>query len=156
MVSFLFDSYIFSCPKYRIFVIEDLFIRIKISYVCIAVIQFKNWYFLLKLHSFFENHNSVKLCRSIWFHYNSKGRFTRYDFVSCDEPTTGLRHDLRLVCTSEKCRSILKHVLKRCGNRKSCRRPAVSLSQATLIVPCKSALTALKTKARLVWCCIKL
>ena len=64
-------------------------------------------------------------------------------FVSCDKLTTGLRHDLRLVCTSEKCRSILKHVLKRCGNRKSCRRPAVSLSHATKIVPCKSALTIL-------------
>ena len=61
-------------------------------------------------------------------------------FVSCDKLTTGLGHDLRLVCTSEKCRSILKHVLKRCGNRKSCRRPAVSLSHATKIVPCKSAL----------------
>ena len=38
--------------------------------------------------------------------------------------TTGPRHDLRLLCTS-------KHVLKRCDNRKSCRRP---------VVPCKSAL----------------
>ena len=33
----------------------------------------------------------------------------------------------------------LKHVLKRCDNRKSCRGPAVSLSHATKIVPCKSA-----------------
>ena len=31
----------------------------------------------------------------------------------------------------KKCRSILKHVLKRCDNRKSCRRPLVSLSHAT-------------------------
>ena len=31
----------------------------------------------------------------------------------------------------KKCRSILKHVLKRCDNRKSCRRPVVSLSHAT-------------------------
>ena len=54
--------------------------------------------------------------------------------------TTGPRHDLRLLCTSEKCRSILKHFLKRCDNRKSCRRPVVSLSHATKIVPCKSAL----------------
>ena len=30
-----------------------------------------------------------------------------------------------------KCRSILKHVLKRCDNRKSCRRPVVSLSHAS-------------------------
>ena len=52
-------------------------------------------------------------------------------FVSCDKLTTGLRHDLRLGCTSEKCRSILKHVLKRCSNRKSCRRPAVSLSHGS-------------------------
>ena len=61
-------------------------------------------------------------------------------FVSCDKLRTGLRHDLRLVCTSEKCRSILKHVLKRYGNRKSCRRPAVSLSHVTKILTCKSAL----------------
>ena len=38
------------------------------------------------------------------------------------------------------CRSVSKHVLKRCGNPKSCRRPAVSLSHATKIIPCKSAL----------------
>ena len=46
---------------------------------------------------------------------------------------TSLRqaYDLRLGCTSEKCRSILKHVLKRCSNRKSCRRPAVSLSHGS-------------------------
>ena len=31
----------------------------------------------------------------------------------------------------KKCRSILKHVLKRSDNRKSCRRPVVSLSHAT-------------------------
>ena len=31
----------------------------------------------------------------------------------------------------KKCRSILKHVLNRCDNRKSCRRPVVSLSHAT-------------------------
>ena len=54
---------------------------------------------------------------------------------------TGLRHDLRLACTSENYRSVLKQVLKRCDNRKSCRRPVVSLSHAIKIVPCKSALT---------------
>ena len=53
-------------------------------------------------------------------------------FVSSDKLTTGLQHDLRLVCRSEKCRSILKHVLKCCGNCKSCRRPAVSLSALTM------------------------
>ena len=63
-------------------------------------------------------------------------------FVSCDKLTTGLRHDLRLVCTSKKCRSILKHILKRCGNRKSCRKPVVSFSHETKIVPCKSALSS--------------
>ena len=57
-------------------------------------------------------------------------------FVSCDKLTTGLRHDLRLVCTSKKCRSILKHVLKRYSNRKL----SVSVSHATKIVTCKSAL----------------
>ena len=35
-------------------------------------------------------------------------------------------------CVRQKtCRSILKHVLKRCDNRKSYRRPVVSLSHAT-------------------------
>ena len=71
-----------------------------------------------------------------------KGRFTRYDFVACDN---GLRqaHDMIYDCCvrQKKCRSILKHVLKRCDNRKSCRRSVVSLSHATKIVPCKSALT---------------
>ena len=60
------------------------------------------------------------------------GRFTRYDFVACDN---GLRqaHDMIYDCfvRQKKCRSILKHVLKRCDNRKSCRRPVVSLSHAT-------------------------
>ena len=53
-------------------------------------------------------------------------------FVACDN---GLRqaHDMIYDCClrQKKCRSILKHVLKCCGNRKSCRRP---------VVPCKSAL----------------
>ena len=50
---------------------------------------------------------------------NAKGRFTRYDFVACDN---GLRqaHDMIYDCCVrlQKCRSILKHVLKRCDNRK--------------------------------------
>ena len=61
-----------------------------------------------------------------------KGRFTRYDFVACDN---GLRqaHDMIYDCCvrQKKCRSILKHALKRCDNRKSCRKPVVSLSHAT-------------------------
>ena len=40
---------------------------------------------------------------------------------------------------------ILKHVLKCCGNRKLCHRPAVRLSRATKIVPCKSDLLK-------IWC----
>ena len=44
----------------------------------------------------------------------------------------------------KKCRSILKHVLKRCGNRKSCRRPVVMLVACDKIVSCKSALTVLR------------
>ena len=60
------------------------------------------------------------------------GRFTWHDFVACDN---GLRqaHDMIYDCCvrQKKCRSILKHVLKRCDNRKSCRRPVVSLSHAT-------------------------
>ena len=55
--------------------------------------------------------------------------------------TTG--YDMIYDCCvrQKKCRSILKHVLKRCDNRKSCRRPVASLPHATKIVPCKSALT---------------
>ena len=62
-------------------------------------------------------------------------------FVACDN---GLRqaNDMIYDCfvRQEKCRSILKHVLKRYDNRKSCLRPVVSLSHATKIAPCKSAL----------------
>ena len=62
-------------------------------------------------------------------------------FVACDN---GLRqaHDMTYDCCvrQKKCRSSLKHVLKRCDSRKSCRRPVVSLSRATKTVPCKSAL----------------
>ena len=47
-------------------------------------------------------------------------------FVACDKLTTGLQ----LVCDcrvrQKKCRSILKNVLKRCDNRKSCRRPVLT------------------------------
>jgi len=71
-----------------------------------------------------------------------KGRFTRYDFCRMRQRlTAGPRHNLRLLCRSKKCRSILKHVLTRCDNYKSRRRPVVRLSHATKIVPCKSALT---------------
>ena len=53
-------------------------------------------------------------------------------FVACDK---GLRqaHDMIYDCCvrQKKCRSILKHGLKPCDNRKSCRRPVVSLSHAT-------------------------
>ena len=59
---------------------------------------------------------------------DSKGRFTRYDFVACGN---GLRqaHDMIYDCCvrQKKCRSILKHGLKRCGNRKSYRRPVMKL-----------------------------
>ena len=55
--------------------------------------------------------NVLKSCR--------KGRFTRYDFFACDN---GLRqaHDMIYDCCVrlQKCRSILKHILKRCDNRK--------------------------------------
>ena len=61
-----------------------------------------------------------------------KGRFTRYDFVACDN-SLRQAHDMIYDCCvcQKKCRSILKHVLKCCDNRKSCRRPVVSLSHAT-------------------------
>ena len=64
-------------------------------------------------------------------------------FVACDN---GLRqaHDMIHDCcvSQKKYRSILKHILKRCDNRKSCRKPVVSLLLATKIVPCKLALRA--------------
>ena len=43
---------------------------------------------------------------------------------------TGLQlvYDCRV--RQRKCRSILKHVLKRCDNRKSCHRPVVNFSSA--------------------------
>ena len=48
-----------------------------------------------------------------------KGRFTRYDFVACDN-SLRQAHDMIYDCCVrlQKCRSILKHVLKRCDNRK--------------------------------------
>ena len=67
----------------------------------------------------------------------------RCDFLS---HATSLRqaynsfYDCRV--RQRKCRSILKHVLKSCDDRKPCRRPVVSLSHATKIVPCKSALSS--------------
>ena len=74
----------------------------------------------------------IKKLQRVLSHFSfTKGRFTRYDFVACDN---GLRqaHDMIYDCVRQKkCRSILKHVLKRCDNRKSCRRPVVSLSHAT-------------------------
>ena len=71
-------------------------------------------------------------------------------FVACDN---GLRqaHDKIYDCCvrQKKCRSILKHVLKRFDNRKSCRRPVASLSHATKIVLCKSALRLLTLFCRI-------
>ena len=49
------------------------------------------------------------------------GLFTRYDFVACDKPTTGLRHELFRVNQTYNSLTTLK----------SCRRPVVSLSHAT-------------------------
>ena len=51
-------------------------------------------------------------------------------FVACNMLKTGLQilYDCRV--PQRKCGSILKHVLKRCDSRKSCRRPVVGLSYA--------------------------
>ena len=77
------------------------------------------------------------MCKKNFFRADLHGTI----FVACGN---GLRqaHDMIYDCCvrQKKCRSILKHVLKRCDNRKSCRRPVVSLSHATKIIPCKSAL----------------
>ena len=52
-------------------------------------------------------------------------------FVACNKLTTGLLLVYNCcVCQGKYC-SILKHVLKRCDNRKSCRRPVESLSYAS-------------------------
>ena len=63
-------------------------------------------------------------------------------FVACDKLTAGLRHDLRLPQRFKTCFKMLRHFSDVHTNRKSCRRPVVSLSHATKIVPCKSALTS--------------
>ena len=67
-------------------------------------------------------------------------------FVACDNGSRQV-HDMIYDCCvrQKKCRSILKHVFNRCDNRKSCGRPVVSLSHATKIVPCKSALRCQKS-----------
>ena len=57
----------------------------------------------------------------------TKGGFTRYDFCRVRQRLRQA-HDMIYDCCArqEKCRSILKHVLKRCDNRKSCRRPVIA------------------------------
>ena len=51
-------------------------------------------------------------------------------FVARDMLTTGLQRVCDCRVRQRKCRSTLKHVLKRCDNRKSCRRHVISLSHA--------------------------
>ena len=91
--------------------------------------------------------NVQRLCCCIFSTSSVRADLHRTIFVACDN---GLRqaHDMIYNCCvrQRKCRSILNHVLKRCDNRKSCRRPVVSLSHATKIVPCKSALKILRSK----------
>ena len=67
-------------------------------------------------------------------------------FVACNKLTAGLRHDLRLPQRFKTCFKMLGHFSDVHTNRKSCRRPVVSLSQATKIVPCKSAHSHLEIK----------
>ena len=64
-------------------------------------------------------------------------------FVACDncKLTAGLQYDLRLPQRFRTCFKMLRHFSDVHTNHKSCRRPVVSLSHATKIVPCKSALT---------------
>ena len=64
-------------------------------------------------------------------------RFLSHATTAYDRPTTWFTI---VEYVKKKCRSILKHVLKRCDNHKSCRRPVVRL---TKIVSCKSSLTDL-------------
>ena len=61
-------------------------------------------------------------------------------FVACDKLTTGLRHDLRLLQRFKTCVKFYDIFSDGHVNRKSCRWPVVSLSHATKVVPCKSAL----------------
>ena len=51
-----------------------------------------------------------------------------------------LRHDLKLPQRFKTGFKMLRHFSDVHTNRKSCRRPVVSLSHETKIVPCKSAL----------------
>ena len=93
---------------------------------------------LIKLHN-----NQIHCCDTAPSTFEQRVNLPLHGtiFVACDN---GLRqaHDMIYDCCvrQKKCRSILKHVLKRCDNRKSCRRPVASLLHATKIVRCKSAL----------------
>ena len=55
----------------------------------------------------------------------------------------------------KKCRSILKHVLKRCDNRKLCRRPVVSFSHATKSYRVNRPLAVPKYGASTELCCVE-
>ena len=81
---------------------------------------------LVILNDVFVDVPSIKSRKSHSFWADLHGTI----FVACDKLTTGLQlvYDCRV--RQRKCRGILKHVLKRCDNRKSCRKPVVSLSHA--------------------------
>ena len=85
--------------------------------------------------------NMAAIVNKVYLHILIGGQFVknfvRADlhgtiFVACDN-CLRQAHDIVHDCCvrQEKCRSILKHVLKRYDNPKSCLRPVVSLSHAT-------------------------
>ena len=70
----------------------------------------------------------IAKCNNVFKH--SMGRFTRYDICRMRQAYQRLTTRLQCRVRQRKCGSVLKHVLKRYDNRKSCRRPVVSLSHA--------------------------
>ena len=54
-----------------------------------------------------------------------------FTFYSCGLPSWSAIHDVCVTCAKKCAVAMGANVLKRCNNRKSCRRPVVSLSHAT-------------------------
>ena len=79
-----------------------------------------------------ERHLKIQLFRERLSKRSVRADLHGTIFVACDNDLRQA-HDMIYDCcvSQKKYRSILKHVLKRCDNRKSCRRPVVSLLHAT-------------------------
>ena len=66
------------------------------SGISVAIVAGVTYSFGLLLPPLMENFEETRQAAGKRFRdaYKSKGRFTRYDFVACDNLTTGLRHEL--------------------------------------------------------------